>query len=251
MLNFAAVAIPDLSAQDEARMFDLFAAYYDDVDSARFASDLRDKHQVLLMRDEAGRILGFTTLRRCLHTVDTVTVQALFSGDTIIHHEHWGQNDLYAKWLRLAGSIWAERPDMPLYWFLIVKGHRTYRYLSTFAHDYFPRHDPDPATESTLQRIAYSLARERFGGNFDPRGGVIRFPNSLGHLKGSWADVPERLADRPEIRFFLGRNPDFRSGVEMVCLAELSAANIKPFGRRFFEDGVQSGLCAQHTLVHE
>lgn len=238
MPSFMTVAVGDIGAPVEAEMFGLYAAYYERVDRDRFAQDLREKHHVLVMRGDDGQLLGFTTLRLDRRIFGGRPVRAVFSGDTIIHHSQWGRNDLHAAWLRLTGRMKAAEPEVPLYWFLIVMSHRTYRYLSVFTRDYFPRHDPDPATEPRLRAVAHGLAAERFGRHFDPATGVIRFPQSLGQLKGDWAEVPARLADRPEIRFFVARNPDFREGVEMACLTELAVENLKPLGRRFFEEGL-------------
>ena len=42
----------------------------------------------------------------------------------------------------------AQLPEQPLYWFLIVKGHRTYRYLSAFSVDFHP-HWRTPMPPST------------------------------------------------------------------------------------------------------
>jgi len=251
MHSFAAVDVGQIGPELETEMFGLFSAYYDCVDRERFGIDLREKHLVLLMRGEQGEVLGFTTLRIDRRIVAGRPVRAAFSGDTIIHHALWGRTDLHAAWLRLMGRVKAEEPQVPLYWFLVVMSHRTYRHLQVYAHDYFPRHDADPATEPALRSIAYAFAEDRFGPCFDRLSGVIRFPQSLGQLKPDWTEVPERLADRPEIRFFLERNPQYRSGVEMVCLAELSAANLKPFVRRFFMEGLtacQPGLTGPHPL---
>jgi hypothetical protein len=59
-------------------------------------------------------------------------IMALFSGDTIISHHHWGEQELAHAWCYFAGQIKRQCPELPLYWFLIVKGHRTYRYLPAF-----------------------------------------------------------------------------------------------------------------------
>lgn len=238
MANFRKVAVEDISIDVESEMFDLFAGYYDGIARDRFAVDLREKQHVLMMRGDDGRLLGFTTLRVDEHSIGGTTIRALFSGDTIIAHDQWGRNDLHAAWLRLSGRLKAEAPDVPLYWFLVVMSHRTYRYLRVYFNDYFPRHDPDPASEPTLRERVHGVAARRFGEHFDPATGVIRFPQSLGHLKGSWADVPDRLLHKPEVRFFLDRNPHYRDGHEMACLCELSSENLKPFGRQFFDAGV-------------
>ena len=39
---------------------------------------------------------------------------------------------------RLAGRLARENAPLPLYWLLITKGYRTWRYLPLFAHEYWP-----------------------------------------------------------------------------------------------------------------
>ena len=123
-------------------------------------------------------------------------------------------------------------PSLPLYWLLIVKGHRTYRYLSTFARHYVPHHRQQPtADEIELMR---ALAAEKFGDSFDAETGIVRFGPQSGHLTDELADVPDRHRRLPAVSYFLERNPGYRDGDELVCLCLLAEDNLKPFAQRIF-----------------
>jgi hypothetical protein len=142
------------------------------------------------------------------------------------------------SWLRLAGAIKAERPDEPLYWFLISKGHRTYRYLSAFSRTFHPA--PQHETPRRVRDLMAFLARDRFGDAYDPDAGVLRFPQSRGRLSGAYAKVPEAHRRLPEVAFFLSRNPGYAHGDELVCLCELEVDNLQPIAQRAFLAGACS-----------
>jgi hypothetical protein len=219
-------------------MYGLYAQYYDATSEEAFLGDLSDKDHVILLLDNAGRLRGFSTLAVLTQEHKGIARRAIYSGDTIIDHEYWGEQALAFAWIRFAGSIKAKQPQTPLDWFLIVKGHRTYRYLSVFSRRYAPAwsHPTPPQTKAWMDR----LARGRFGEYYDPASGLLRFPRSRGHLREHWATVPEEDRHRPEVRFFLERNPGYTIGHELVCLTELHEDNLKPLARRLFLQGLHA-----------
>jgi len=219
------------SAQREA-MYALYARYYDAASRERFIADLADKRYAVLLHDQAGALQGFSTLAEYQREFDGRTIGVLFSGDTVVDARHWGQQALAFEWLRLAGLLKARAPERPLYWFLISKGHRTYRFLSAFAREFWPAFDR--TTPPRIQALMNALARERFGDDFDAAAGVIRFAASRGHLREPFATVSEAHRRRPEVAFFLQRNPGYARGDELVCLCELAADKLQPLGRRIF-----------------
>jgi len=236
-----ATAVDSIAALDSAsvdEMFDLYASYYDGTSRRLFEHDLRDKHHVVTLRTGAGTLAGFSTLALVNFDAEAPAV-AIFSGDTIIDQPYWGTQALAFTWIRFAGSIKARAPDRPLFWFLIVKGHRTYRYLSAFSIDFFPHWTL--ATPPRSQAIMHALARGRFAERYDPGRGVVSFAQSQGHLKPEWAAVTAEEVARPDVAFFLHRNPGYVRGDEMVCLTELAAHNLRPLARRVFEQGLRAG----------
>ncbi len=238
-LSASIVEIRHIAAVDRCAMFHLYEHYYGGTSEAIFFSDLADKDYALLLRDDEERVRGFSTL--AVMDDDTPRVmRALFSGDTIVDRAFWGQQRLAFNWIRFAGQLKAQQPKSPLYWFLIVKGHRTYRYLSTFSIDYYPHHaKPTPAE---MKNLMTRLARARFGEHFDARSGLVKLPSSRGHLRAEWARVPPQDAQKKEVRYFLERNPNYVCGDELVCLTELTPANLRPLAKRIFLQGMAGPL---------
>jgi hypothetical protein len=232
------VPVRALDDQITGEMFDLYDAYYDATSPLLFQSDLADKDFVIALREPSGALAGFSTLAVLDTEIDGERVRAIYSGDTIIDQSHWGTQALAFTWLRFAGSLKAQAPERPLYWFLIVKGHRTYRYLSAFSIDFYPHWRM--VTPAPMQTIMDRLARDRFDCAYDAKRGVVSFPQSHGHLKPQWAAVQQDEASRSDVGFFLGRNPGYTHGDELVCLTELSSGNLRPLARRVFEQGLRS-----------
>ena len=226
------------SVDDDAvsEMFGLYSRYYDGTSRELFEHDLRDKDRVLILQTEAGALAGFSTLALLDLELPSGTTRAIFSGDTIIDREYWGTQMLAFTWIRLAGQIKAQAPERPLFWFLIVKGHRTYRYLSAFSIDFFPRWNAE--TPPWAKTVMDGLARHRFGDSYDARRGIVSFPQSRGHLKSEWATVEPDERSRPDVAFFLAKNPGYADGDELVCLTELSLQNLQPLACRIFRQGL-------------
>ncbi len=162
-------------------------------------------------------------------------VTALFSGDTIIDRAHWGDTVLTHVWGRLALSLMDERADSQLYWFLISKGYKTYRFLPVFFHTFYPH--PGRPTPEGVRVILDGLARAKYPRNYDVARGVIRAGAGHDRLRAGVADItPQRLRD-PFVRFFLERNPGHVQGEELCCLAPLTRANFTPAAYRVIGAG--------------
>lgn len=228
--------VDDLGASEIHNMYHLYGQYYESTSLELFTRDLSAKDQAILLFDRDRILRGFSSLAVLEGTVKDQVCQIIFSGDTIIDHRYWGEQTLPFTWIRLAGKIKARSPELPLYWFLIVKGHRTYRYLPAFSRNYYPiwSSPTPPETKAWIDR----LATMRFGKHYDSASGLVRFPSSRGQLRGDWACVPEEDLRRPEVRFFLEQNPGYANGHELVCLTELHESNLKPLARRLFIQGM-------------
>jgi len=215
-------------------MYRLYESYYDATSPSLFRSDLDGKQFVITLR-EGGELRGFSTLALIEFAFESCAGRALFSGDTIIDHRYWGEQTLARAFCHFAGRIKAAEPAVPLYWWLISKGYRTYRYLTAFSKNYYP--NPFAPAPPGLRVCVDALARMRFGSAYDPELGVIRYPESRGHLKPQWAIVKASARERPEVSYFLERNPRFQQGEELCCLTALDANNLRSFARRAFLGG--------------
>jgi hypothetical protein len=231
-LNTEIRNVDSLTTAEIGDMFALYQCYYDATSAARFEQDLLQKQYVIELRDPDLNLRGFSTLALIDFDFNGQHQRAIYSGDTIIHDAYWGSQALPLAWAHLAGRLKAEAPTVPLYWLLIVKGHRTYRYLTLFANEYFPnRRYPTP---SRVQALMDFLAQSQFGDAYQPDAGVIRYPQSQGHLKKAWASTPDYLLNKPNVRFFLERNSGFANGDELVCLTELRTSNLRSLVLREF-----------------
>lgn len=226
--------VADISLPDRRALYTLLDRYYDHVTLQQFEQDLAEKDTAIILRDNCGVPCGFSTQKLMQLTVDGRPVRAIFSGDTIIDPTYWGEQELGRAWCRYVGQARAAEPQLPLYWFLISKGHRTYLYLPVFFEKYYPASGwPTPPVE---QRILDALAQAKFPDYYDSESGLIVFPESRGNLKPELAVVPPRRLNNPHVRFFLSRNPFYAQGTELVCLAEISPENMRSYPARILEE---------------
>lgn len=231
----------DLPEGSVEEMFELFRSNFDRVGLGAFRKDLGEKEFVILLRDPAtARIRGFSTqtLYELFH--EGRRVRILYSGDTIIDPRFWGEHSLVRSWCRLAGALRAEDPAAPLYWFLICKGYRTYLYLPLFFQEYDPR--PDPPAPFPQRSLLDAFGAKKFPGDYNPRTGVIEFKVSRGQMAPALADVAKGRAQDPRVRFFLDRNPGYRTGHELACLASIHPENMKSFAKKYVLEGECLGL---------
>jgi hypothetical protein len=231
-----------------AGMYALYARYYDGVPPEQFRADLDAKSHVIELRED-GSLRGFSTIALIDFECGGLARRAIFSGDTIIDHRYWGEQALPLAFCAFAGRVHAAEPARPLYWFLISKGYRTYRYLNVFARQYYPH--ADASTPPEEQACLDHLARSRFGEFYSTERGVLHFPRSRGHLKPEWAGVRSGVSARRDVRFFLERNPAYHAGDELVCITQLKADNLRSFARRAFLRGLaefeHGGLLSQDS----
>jgi hypothetical protein len=218
------VDVTDVTPPQREEMFALMHDHYANVRRHVFEADLADKRWVILVRDAASDgLCGFSTQTVLEAEVGGRPVKALFSGDTIIRRDCWGDQALSHTWGRFALALIDAHPCEEWYWFLISQGYKTYRFLPLFFHEFYPRHDA--ATPGPMQAVLDALARDHYPEAYDAAGGVIRATPLQYRLHPGVAGVtPERLRD-PHVCFFHTRNPGHSCGDELCCLAPLTRAN--------------------------
>lgn len=221
-----------------AALFSLFARHYQSVSESQFAADLAQKDFVIVLRDKAGgEARGFSTQQLLHLTHRGEPLRVLFSGDTIIDRQFWGEQELVRAWCRFAGSVLGAGTGR-LFWFLISKGYRTYLYLPLFFRAFSPR--PEGGEDEFGRSLRGRLGREKFGADYDPARGVAAFAQSRGHLAPGVAEVPAARTADPHVAFFLQANPGWARGDELVCLAEIAPANMRGLARRALLEGIES-----------
>lgn len=233
-LACAAVPESEVTRAERDEMYRLLQRYFAGTDRARFETDLREKGIVILLRDAATeRIQGFSTLMRIDASIDGKEVVAFFSGDTIVDREYWGETALSRIWGRTvfdeADRIAIERPAASIYWFLLCSGYKTWRFLPVFFKTYYP--NAAAPMPPHVRRILDALGSAKFGDEYLPEAGIVRF-RAATPLRRGVADVTDGRLRDPGVAFFARANPGHVDGDELACLAELSRSNLTPMARR-------------------
>ena len=108
-------------------MYNLFSTYYENTEKEKFLKDLINKDKVILLRDKKEKnIRGFSTVKFIEKNIDGKSVFGLFSGDTVIDANYWGQTALTMEFFKVQMYFKAKHPFSEFYWFLISKGFKTY-----------------------------------------------------------------------------------------------------------------------------
>ena len=225
MLKGRTVPVKALSEEQARAMYLIMTEYYDNITEQNFYSDLSKKIDVILLCDENDMIHGFTTLAIFPYDEHTLLI---FSGDTIIEKEYWGNNDLQPIWLNTALTH-AMNFIGKTYWLLLSKGYKTYKFLPVFFNDFFPRVDTE--TPKEIQEIIDKFGMEHFGDKY--QNGV--WVEGKDYLKEDFAGISEAQLKDKNVAFFLKKNPNYSCGNELVCLTELSVDNLNRAGRRILE----------------
>jgi hypothetical protein len=219
------VRAADIAPSQRGEMFALMESYYEGVERATFDTDLDEKGWVIqISDDETGGLKGFSTQMLLEADVSGRTVRALFSGDTIIESSARAERCLFQVSGWFVRSLMDTCPGAELYWFLISKGYKTYRFLPLFFHNFYPRYDaPTPAR---FAAVIDALAGSKFPTAYDRALGIVKAGPSSCRLRPGTADItPDRLRD-PHVRFFAERNPRHARGDELCCIAPLTPANL-------------------------
>jgi hypothetical protein len=227
---------------DIQHMYALMERHYENIVYESFTADLAEKEWLIELREVGTNLLrGFSTqmVLECEHSGGTTL--ALFSGDTIVDKEYWGSTALAIAWGKLAVHVIEMNPDRSVYWFLICKGFRTYRFLSVFFNEFYPCWNRPFTPE--LKRVLDELAASKFPQNYDPHRGILKADEKAYRIK-SEVDMLSACRSDPHVKFFLEHNPHYNQGDELCCLTPLTLDNFSAAARRLMAS--PAFLCASH-----
>ena len=234
-LSAELVPVEEIKPAQRRVMFALMEQYYAGMKRQSFEADLDEKRWVILLGDrDRQRIHGFSTQMILDVEVAGRPIHALFSGDTIVERSCWGQGLLAQAWGRLALELIEKYPIGSLYWFLISKGYKTYRYLPVFFREFYPRFDM--TTPPWAAALIDAVARRKYPQLYDADCGVIRPEPDGCRLRNGVAEITAQRLRDPHIRFFAQRNPRHGDGEELCCIAPLTGENFTPAAARPLRD---------------
>ncbi|MBC8356196.1 MAG: hypothetical protein H8E66_29820 [Planctomycetes bacterium] len=219
------VRVTEICDRRRDEMYALMDTYYENMDYSTFNADLDEKDWVIQIVDEpSNRLTGFSSQVLIHSCVDGRSIRTLFSGDTIVESDRRGQQKLFqvSGWLlrRLIDAY----PDDELYWFLISKGYKTYRFLPLFFHEFYPRFAC--TMPSRYKAVVESLGMHIDPSRYDPRTGILRAGPAACRLRPGVADITaDRLRDQ-HVRFFAEANAGHTRGDELCCVAPVTTTNL-------------------------
>jgi hypothetical protein len=224
----------EVDEETQIAMYELFSKQFENVSFEQFLEDLDQKNWVLLLRSDDGVLSGFSSMHIYDVTVDNRNLTVVYSGDTVVDRESWSDSALSYYWMGAIDYLRRLYRKERLYWFLLVSGFRTYRFLPVYSQFFFPRYDQ--STTEDIQRMMDVIASERFGDSYDAQTGIVRL-GVPAILKEGYRGIPENRLKDPHIAFFADKNPGHEKGDELVCFAELSEDKFTRLGRRMLTKG--------------
>jgi hypothetical protein len=224
-LHAKTIPVSALRACDHDRMLQLMRVCYDGIDPDRFSADLQQKQYVIqLFARASGALVGFSTIQIQDDVLQGRAVEVCFSGDTVIHPDHWGHKALQLAFGRFV--LWRKlrHPIRPCLWLLLTKGYKTYLLLVNNFPRAFPRRNVTPPVGH--HAFLHRLAQARWPHEYDVTRGVVDFRGCRDRVKPDCAPIDARTRENLDVEFFLQRNPRHAEGTELVCLAEMRARDL-------------------------
>ncbi len=223
MLKGFVKAVNEYSEAEISAMYSLMAEFYDNTDEAVFRRDFFDKDYCLALYLENGELVGFTTQKILEIEANGKKINGIFSGDTIIHKDYWGDIELFKVWARFWFEF-AEKYD-EFYWFLICKGYKTYRIMPLFWKEFYPNYRKE--TPEYEQNIINAYATMLYPEEYNAETGVIEYKSVKDKLKNGVANVGDHEMKNKDIAYFCKANPEYINGNDLACVARIDKEKLK------------------------
>lgn len=223
MLSGEVKQIDKFTEEEISSMYRLMCEFYDDTKEDVFRRDFLNKDYCLVLYSASNVLVGFTTQKVLKVDVAGKTVHGVFSGDTIIHKDYWGDMELFKVW----ANFWfpyAEKYD-EFYWFLICKGYKTYRMLPLFWTEFYPNYKIE--TPDYEKRIMEAYGKILYPDDYNAKSGVVEYKAKKDKLKSGVADIGEKELKNKDVAFFCQKNPNYIEGNDLVCLAKIQKKMLK------------------------
>ena len=201
-------------------MYALYSRYYENTSLDIFLNDMARKSGVFLIRRRTdGRIVGFSTVTRMVLTASGRPVRGVFSGDTVIEKEYWGNRALQVSFLLYLLRTRFRYPLSPMFWLLISKGYKTYLLLA----NNFPRYYPNPDGENgNLAPLVRDYCQQLFPDAWVEHQQLLDFGDRYQCLREEVAEItPDMRKRHPRIAYFEQCNPSWRRGTELPCIGQM------------------------------
>lgn len=219
----------ELSPEMIETMFQIMCDHYENTFYENFIHDLNQKNYVIsLHQADTHQLVGFSTQQFFMLPYKGTERGVLFSGDTIIHHDYWGSFELPLAFGNLMIDLIHQHPNNELYWLLISKGARTYRFLPVFFREYYPAVHVE--TPESIKEWMDFLGEYKFGKQYKKYKGILEAIPGGQFLKNNYQ--PDEKREQEHIKFFNEKNPGYTHGDELLCITKLTIENLTPLIKR-------------------
>lgn len=220
----------NLEKHEIDEMFKLMEEFYDNMLYSNFIKDLQNKDYCILLRNDNKSIKGFSTQKIMKIPFSDSVINGVFSGDTIIHKDYWGNFELHRLFADFFFKYGEKYEDF--YWFLISKGYKTYKMIPTFFKEAYPNYKEE--TPKEIKEIINAFGNFAYPNEFDKEDGVIKYKDIKDKLKEGVADIDEKKIRDKHISYFVKINPGYINGNDLVCITKLKRDNLKGTAKRLF-----------------
>lgn len=222
-LEGSIVKINQVSEKQLKEMYFLMVEFYNNVTETNFRKDFLEKDYCIILRDRENKIKGFSTQKILTLNYKGKIIHGVFSGDTVIHKENWGSFSLFQVFSKFFFTYGKQYDNF--YWFLIVKGHKTYKILPTFLKKFYPNFkEPTPPEIKSLMDF---FGCTQYPEEYNSVTGVIEYNDVKDSLKEGIADITSKELRDNHVKFFLQENPYYEKGNDLVCIASLKKENLR------------------------
>lgn len=231
-LEWRLVKVAECSTAILERCYNLLRKHFDGVSYKSFLSDLGEKEYIAYLSvssDADGDTIGvggFSTMMTKEVIMDGITQRIVFSGDTIVDHEHRRSFGL-GKCLGTYFLLKLKESTEKLWYVLLSKGCGTYKAMGFMFNDFTP--SPGSHNEAEV-----SVATQFLAGKYPSREildqTVLKAQGDAQRLRETSSDLD---TDNDVLgQFFLDANPGYASGDELICIARVHPDNFtKQFKR--------------------
>jgi len=228
------------------QMFRIHEKYYLNANIEKFTDDMGKKKGVfIVMEKTTDKIVGFSTWGEYSFMYEGKKAVGIFSGDTILEKEYWGDKSLqkaFAKKIILKSAL---NPHRRTFWFLITKGYKTYMLLANNFAEYYPNYRGE---NEGLKQVIDEYTNHLFPGAYNETTGLLHFGPQSDSLIGSVAPISQKEMRHPKIRFFAEKNPTWEQGTELPCIGEVSLKNCIFYVKKALGFGAANPVC--QTIKH-
>ena len=214
------IDLADIKPKQVREMYEIYECYYENTAYEIFANDLGNKSgAIMLFHPVTNKVVGFSTMVLHQFEFGRKNYTFLFSGDTVVMREFWGNRALQATFVKLVMKLRFRYPFDELYWLLISKGYKTYLLMANNYYVYYPHFE---GKYKSLEPVLRHYLNTFFADYYDQKTGLLNFGEDYQALKGEVAPITDEMRkNSPKIHFFEEKNPTWQQGTELPCIGYL------------------------------